>query len=134
MKKIITMLMCVALLLSSCSSLCACSSYDSENAVNDSENAVKNSENPIEFGKKYMVGKNNYYIFNHDGTGTFYRKYVYEYEPDSKYNYTLSGSVDFVWREASDGAIYLFEREVHYNEDHTEGKRLRLKQQYLLVS
>lgn len=82
------------------------------------------TDNPIDYGKKYCSSDKNYYVFNKDQTG--YRVYYYKYESsnDSKYNYTLSGRVEFVWREASDGGIYLFATKETYNDDHTEGKTI----------
>lgn len=88
----------------------------------------------IDFGKKYMLNENEYYVFESDKTG--YSEYKYKETDDafdsihnytqSPYSYTQSGRVDFVWREASDGAIYLFRVETHYNEDHTEEKSIPL--------
>lgn len=83
-------------------------------------------ENPIDFGKKYLLDENRYYVFEKDQTG--YCEYYYKYERAdySEYNYTLSGRVEFVWREASNGAVYLFETKSTYNEDHTEGQTISL--------
>lgn len=75
--------------------------------------------NPIDYGKKYLRDENQYYVFEKDQTG-YYECY---YETPE---YTLSGRVEFVWREASDGAVYLFETETSYNEDHTKGKEISL--------
>ena len=74
------------------------------------------TDNPIDYGKKYCSSENNYYVFNKDQTG--YRVYYY------KDVYTLSGRVEFVWREASNGGIYLFATKETYNDDHTEGKKI----------
>ena len=83
-------------------------------------------ENPIDFGKKYLLDENRYYVFEKDQTG--YCEYYYKYEQAaySEYNYTLSGRVEFVWREASNGAVYLFKTKTTYNEDHTEGQTINL--------
>ena len=81
----------------------------------------------MKFEKKYVaLGDNSShsYIFYAAGTGIYEVHDVYVYEEFSDYNYTLSGQVEFVWREASDGAVYLFETDVKYNSDHTEGKTL----------
>ena len=75
--------------------------------------------NPIAFGKKYMLDENRYYIFNDDQTGVLVYYYEYSSTISSKYDFTISGQVDFIWREASNGAVYLFEVETHLNEDHT---------------
>ena len=79
-------------------------------------NAVNN---PIDFGKKYF-NDDTYYEFYLDGTG------VCEFYSDFHDEYTLSGKIEFVWREASDGAVYLFEVSKHYNADHTEGEDFNL--------
>ena len=81
------------------------------------------AENPIDFGKKYLLN-GKYYVFEKDQTGYCEYNYKYESSVSSEFNYTLSGRVDFVWREASNGAVYLFETEISYNEDHTEGHTL----------
>ena len=80
--------------------------------------------NPIAFGVKYKRADfDQAYLFNADHTG--YCEVHYEYESSyDEYSYTLSGRVEFVWREASDGAIYLFETDTSYNENHTEGKTI----------
>ena len=84
--------------------------------------------NNIDFGKKYMKSDDNYYVFNRDGTGYRVYRYVYDTSISPEYNYISSGRVDFVWREAADGAIYLFETNATYDEDHTEGKDLSFAQ------
>ena len=87
--------------------------------------AAAKVENPIDYGKKYLLGENQYYVFEKDQTG--YYECYYKYDSDSsEYNYTLSGRVEFVWREASNGAVYLFETETSYNEDHTEGETINV--------
>ncbi len=82
--------------------------------------------NPIDYGKKYksILDENQYYVFEKDQTGYYECYYKYDSSIDSNYNFTLSGRVEFVWREASNGAVYLFETETSYNEGHTEGKEL----------
>lgn len=101
MKKLFTILACVLLLAATCSALISCGA-----ATNSSY---------IDFGKKYMHSENHYYVFNSDHTGYGY----YHYSYDSLYgnDYVTSGRVEFVWREASDGAIYLFRTETHTDED-----------------
>ena len=83
--------------------------------------AAAKVENPIDYGKKYLLDENRYYVFEKDQTG--YYECYYKYD-SSAYHYTLSGRVEFVWREASNGAVYLFKTETFYNEDHTEGKTI----------
>ena len=81
---------------------------------------------PDSYGKKYILNENTYYVFNRDQTG--YCEYYSEYRSDEypEYDYTQSARIEFEWREASNGAIYLFETEVVYHEDHTEGKSVYL--------
>ena len=110
MKKTIIALMLLVLMLA----LVSCSMLDGVNSV----------ISPIEYGKRYMKGENDFYVFNADGTG--YREYK---QVESKY--TLSGRIEFVWRGASDGAVYLFKTQEHYNTDHTEGKTLFLAEEPL---
>ena len=86
--------------------------------------AAAKVENPIDYGKKYLLDENRYYVFEKDQTGYYECYCKYEYSASSEYNYTLSGRVEFVWREASNGAVYLFKTETFYNEDHTEGKTI----------
>lgn len=121
MKKILAFAAAALLLLSLGLSLASCSS-----ASQLSEKA----DNPIVFGKKYLSPSSysgeRYYVFNRDGTGCYECKSYYDGHGDPQYAYTLSGRVEFVWREASDGAVYLFETETHYNADHTEGKDISL--------
>ena len=88
--------------------------------------AAAKVENPIDYGKKYLLDENRYYVFEKDQTGYYECYYKCEYFDSSEYNYTLSGRVEFVWREASNGAVYLFETETFYNEDHTEGKTINV--------
>ena len=104
MKKALSILLALILLVP-VAALAACSS---------SEEAA-----PIKFGAKYMRGETETYVFNADKTG--YCEY-YQSETD----YTRSGRVDFVWRETPSGAVYLFQTDVRYNADHTEGKSIPL--------
>ena len=117
MKKLLSAIICIALLAATCLTLVSC--------------GFSKSTNPIDYGKKYVMqteNENNYacYVFRVDNTGYMERYYKYESELDASYNYTLSGRVDFVWQEASNGAIYLFKTDEQYNEDHTEGKEIVL--------
>lgn len=121
MKKILTIILCAVLLFAMCASLSSCKPTDTD--PTDS-----NATNPIDFGKKYILDEDNYeynyYVFYSDYTGVYECKYVYKSEYDTIQDHTLSGKVEFVWREASDGAVYLFKVETHYNEDHTEGETI----------
>ena len=117
MKKILAIMMTSILLLTVVLSFASCSSSKPTNS--------------IDFGKKYIFSgveddenifdEDRYFVFNSDNTG--YYKYYYE---SKSLSYTVSGSVDFTWREASDGAVYLFRTETHYNEDHTKGETIPL--------
>ena len=107
MKKTIIALMLLVLMLA----LVSCSMLDGVNSLTSS----------IEYGKRYMKGETNFYVFNDDGTG--YREYKYEAS-----DYTQSGRVEFVWREASDGAVYLFKTQVHYNWSYGADTRMRSNQ------
>ncbi len=75
-------------------------------------------KNPIDYGKKYfhiVYGEDQYYVFEKDQTG--YCEYYESYSSTTK-----SGRVEFVWREASDGAIYLFRTNTTYYEDDNDGQ------------
>ena len=79
-------------------------------------------KNPIKYEKKYIFKDEQsyvYYVFEKDQTG-----YCEYYDFDT--SHTRSGRVEFVWREASDGAVYLFRTKTSYNEDHTEGVSIPL--------
>ena len=97
MKKTISII-CLVLLIASCFSLAACS---------------KKTNNPIDFDEKYIFMSNNadnsyngdYYVFKSDNTGYF------DYG---------DGRIDFVWREAADGAVYLFEEDAEHNGEKKE--------------
>ena len=123
MKKILAFATAALLLLSLGLSLAACV---------PTPQASEQTYNPIVFGKKYLSPgsysgeSHNYYVFNSDGTGYYECKSYYDGLGNPEYAYTLSGRVEFVWREASDGAVYLFETETHYHADHTEGKDISL--------
>ena len=131
MKNFITVIICFLLLITVCASLASCSQDETPEATNEEEST------PIKFEKKYVkLDKDSSYsyIFHADGTGIYevYYSYVSEYDPKS--NYTLSGKVEFVWREASDGAVYLFETDVQYNADHTERKTISVPQRPIYFS
>ena len=108
MKKLLSVFTLIAILIT----LVACSSTKDVSS--------------IDFGKKYMLSEDQYYVFEEDQTGYCELYFKYESNMDSKYDFVLSGRVEFVWREASNGAIYLFRTETTYNEDHTEGKEVPL--------
>ena len=106
MKKTHSLLLCLALLLGICFLLSSCGGK---------------TTNPIDFDEKYIKNDYAYYLFHADGTGEYVTEYTFDYPNDPTLNHTLSGTVEFVWREASDGAIYLFKTVERYNENHTEG-------------
>lgn len=119
MKRIVTALLALALLASLTLSFSACIGNE--------------SQPPIEFDKKYVRSFNNpyntvseVYVFRKDNTGTLEANLSYTYDSMPDLNYKLSGSVEFIWKQASDGGIYLFKTEEHYNADSTEGKTISL--------
>jgi hypothetical protein len=111
MKRIVAFTMVVVMLLLACVSLSSCGRRN----------------NSIDFGKKYIPEFLNnetfYYVFRANGTGYMECDYV-AFKGDSYCEHTCSGRIDFEWREAADGAVYLFEVERTYNENHTDGKDL----------
>ncbi len=108
MKKLLSVLTLLAIIIT----LASCSS--------------SKSANQIDFGKKYRVSEDQYYVFEKDGTGYCECYYKYESGIDPKYDFVQSGRVDFVWREASNGGIYLFRTKTTYYEGHTEGQNVPL--------
>ena len=72
--------------------------------------AAAKVENPIDYGKKYLLGENEYYVFEKDQTGycECYYKYEYEYSDSPLYNFTISGRVEFVWRVEVDFVLEHF--------------------------
>ncbi|MBR2340381.1 MAG: hypothetical protein IKA74_06075 [Clostridia bacterium] len=113
MKRFFAFSIALILLLATLMTMASCSSFETE----DSE---KPFTNPIDFGKKYIY-QSSYYVFEENQTG--YLEHRYEYV-DTRFptsSFTRSGRVEFVWREASDGAVYLFRTATHYNEEHTQG-------------
>lgn len=112
MKKIFALAMASVLLLTVLLSLASCSSPE--------------TAQPIDFGKKYMLDENKYYVFEEDQTGYCEYHFTYNSDLNPEYSYTQSGRVEFVWREASNGAVYLFATETVYNEDHTTGRDIPL--------
>ncbi len=119
MKKALSLLLCLTLLLAACLLLSSC------DGDGDGDGTVR-SAHLIDFDEQYNYYDHSYYVFHSDGTGEFVtdRFYSSEYVDD----YTLSGTVSFLWREAADGAIYLFRTETHYNENHTEGYTIGLEE------
>ena len=113
MKRILSFILILATTLTLCLSLASCG-----------------NEIEIKYGKKYIIeqkskeGDSKRYeaiIFNKDGTGTYEYFYNYDSKNDED-DYTKSGTVSFVWEKTSDGAIHMFETDVKYNKDHTDGK------------
>ena len=106
MKKTVTIISAV-LLFVICLSFCSC----------DLTSSRDKTVNPIDFGKKYVLNSDEYedlyFVFNDDYTGYYEARY------DRSSGDRVSGRVDFVWREASDGAVYLFKVDTRYYDDHT---------------
>ena len=99
MKKLLSAILCIFMLVSLCISLASC--------------AKQETSNSIAFGKKY-VNDTSSYVFNSDGTGV----YEIHYSSD-ELDYVKSGSVEFVWREASNGGISLFQTSTKYNKENS---------------
>ena len=118
MKKIIV-LACVIVMIAA--TFCSCFSLDFPGIE------ANKTVNPIDFGAKYVNGE-SYYVFYADNTG------VYEIHFEKSNGDVVSARVDFVWREASDGAVYLFEvGEYHYPE-HTDGLNTSVSKQPIYFS
>ena len=101
MKKLIALSLALLLLLCGTLSLASCSEQKTSQL--------------IDFDAKYLTPRtddNDYYTFFSDGTGYYY----YRKETTSS---TISLRVHFEWREASDGAIYLFKTSTEHLDDHT---------------
>ena len=113
MKKTHSLLLCLTLLLAACLLLSSCDG-----------NGTVRSADLIDFDEKYACNEYSHYVFHADGTGEYVIDHTWEYNDEYLENYTLSGTVSFIWREASNGAIYLFKTEERYNENHTEGNRI----------
>ena len=81
-------------------------------------------ESSLVFDKKYIaVGtleeeRQTYFIFYSDHTGKFEDYMKYESSYGSEYGSTVSGTIEFEWREADDGSIYLFKTNVILHDDH----------------
>ena len=90
------------------------------------EKTTQKFEDVIVFGENYVLegteplfhaGDENYrfvLVFYQDGTGTYDIRYSGRAEEN------LSGTIQFVWKTASDGAVYLFEKERSYNDGHQD--------------
>lgn len=108
------------------------SSNENKTAVHSSaETSVNSTQISLTFDKKYVGEDNtedqkeNYTFYaNQTGIMEYYFTYTDKFYPE--YSYVLSGTVEFEWRMASDGYIYLFKTGEHYNEDHTDGKTINL--------
>ena len=93
------------------------------------EKSEQKLEDKLAFGENYVLegtdplfyaGDESYrlvLVFYQDGTG----QYDIYYDASARgENGILSCTIQFVWKNASDGAIYLFEKERSYNDDHQE--------------
>ncbi len=90
------------------------------------ENAEPKPEDMIAFGENYVLeGTDSLFyadgesyrfvlVFYQDGTG----KYDIYHNSNDRTGEIVSGTIQFVWKTASDGAIYLFEKARSYNDDH----------------
>ena len=111
MKKLTRILLSALLLLAVCLSFASCTGGGGAKG------------NSIDYGARYYhlsydttdgcyEKTNAYYEFKSDGTGYYW------------FDYTSGGSVfsgkqEFLWREAADGAVHLFQTSETYNESHT---------------
>ncbi len=130
MKRLLSLFVLLAIMVTmvSCSTekfknLIGC---EEKHLVNEIGCEEKHLMNEIDYGKKYLQDKNCYYVFKEDQTGYYECYYKYTSDLSPQYSYTLSGRVEFVWRETFNGAVYLFETKSSYNEDHTEGERISI--------
>ncbi len=154
MKNFLKLIALVTLMAILCTSFASCSLFDKNGSATDSDNSsASSSEAPssenktsvhssaetsvnstqisLTFDQKY-VGEDNTedqkenYTFYADQTGIMEYYYAYTDKIYPEYSYVLSGTVEFEWRMASDGYIYLFKTGERYNEDHTDGKTISL--------
>jgi len=112
MKKICLTLTFLLLLFSFCLTFASC---------HEQEDALKN---PIDFGKTYQSLSNDEessYVFYTNNVGVFTYRYEYKSTVSSNYDHTTSGTIEFVWKEASDGAVHIFAVNTKYHDDHTKG-------------
>ncbi|MBO7170746.1 MAG: hypothetical protein J6W28_06190 [Clostridia bacterium] len=103
MKKTFSLLLCLTLLLGVCLSLSSCRSSAGASPLRPAD--------VMDFEAKYARNDYDYYLFHADGTGEYVIDHTWEYNSEYLEDYTLSGTVSFIWREASNGAIYLFKTE-----------------------
>ena len=79
----------------------------------------------VVYDKKYQESldddNHRYFVFHSDHTGYYD---VYFVSTNGTNVVVLSGRIDFTWRVADDGTVYLFKLQTTYNDDHTEGKGL----------
>ena len=100
--RIVRLLLVIASLFLVCGTFSACSQKGGDAASR------------LCFDEKYMtLSEGSYYIFYKDGTGEYHTTQKSSYD-----NKIKSGTVSFVWREASGGVIYLFSTGVTYDEEH----------------
>ena len=125
MKKLLSLSIVLATILSLCVFLCSCQD-------------IKREELPISFGEKYTfmrdktfddghyVKRIESYIFYKNGKGEYHH---YCRAENMKYNddYTQSATIKFRWDMSSyDGALFLFEEETIYHDDHTDDEEITL--------
>ncbi len=112
----------------------------------ESNERSEREELPISFGEKYTymsektfddghyIKRISSYIFYKSGKGEFH--YYCRVENSEYYDdYTESATIKFRWDMSSyDGALFLFEEETIYNDDHAEGKKVTLTEAPFTVS
>ena len=124
MKKLLKLIALVTLSAILCLTFASCS------LVRKGSFNTESTDIPITFNKKYIHEGGSEtdvqtYTFYANQTGVMERYYVYD-KSSPEYNYVLSGTVEFEWRIATDGGVYLFETKTQFNSDHTDGKTISL--------
>jgi hypothetical protein len=113
MKKQISFALCLVLLLSFCLSFTACGDGPSI-SYGDAYVGERSVFDDWQAGEQYIA-----YYFYSDGTGKQVRYQDYHSPVDASFNYVLSVTIEFIWAEASNGGVYLFETKVIENENDT---------------
>ena len=122
MKKLLKLIALVTLSAILCLTFASCS------LVRKGSFNTESTDIPITFNKKYIRDDKSEtnvetYTFYSNQTGVMERYFV---NVLSSPEYVLSGTVEFEWRIATDGGVYLFETGVQYNSNHTDGKTISL--------
>ena len=124
MKKLLKLIALVTLSAILCLTFASCS------LVRKGSFNTESTDIPITFNKKYIHEGGSEtdvrtYTFYANQTGVMELYYVYD-ESTPEHNYVRSGTVEFEWRIATDGGVYLFETKTQFNSDHTDGKTIMI--------